>query len=78
MRIPETGRIVSCDDPAPLAALVAELLADRPLLARMGTAARGWVVERFDWTALTRQAEALFRDSAGRAPRPAAAEVCSS
>jgi phosphatidylinositol alpha-1,6-mannosyltransferase len=78
MRIPETGRIVCCDDSAPLADLVAELLADRPLLARMGAAAREWVVERFDWTALTRQAEALFRGSAGPAPRPAAAEVYSS
>jgi len=60
MRIPETGRVVSCDTPNELAALVAELLADQPLLARMGQAARQWVVEQFDWTPLSQQAERLF------------------
>src|SRR5205814_10004845 len=49
MRIPETGRVVPCDHPDELAALVTELLADRARLARMGEAARRWTVERLDW-----------------------------
>ena len=47
MRIPETGRIVSCEGPHELAAVVVELLSDCERLARMGIAARQWVVERF-------------------------------
>jgi phosphatidylinositol alpha-1,6-mannosyltransferase len=68
MRIPETGRVVCCDGPEELASLVALLLGDRDLLARMGQAARRWVVERFDWAVLSQQARQLFRRSvlAGR------------
>jgi phosphatidylinositol alpha-1,6-mannosyltransferase len=61
MRIPDTGRVVPCDDVPRLAAAVSELLADPPLLARLGTAGRQWVVEQFDWSALVRQAQLLFR-----------------
>lgn len=61
MRVPETGRIVPCDGPHELAAVIIALLGDRPLLARMGAAARRWVVEHFDWAVLTREAERLFR-----------------
>jgi phosphatidylinositol alpha-1,6-mannosyltransferase len=71
MRVPETGRVVDCSTPAALAALVAEWLADPPLLARMGRAARAWAVENFDWSSLARQAEELFRR--GRAPAGARA-----
>jgi phosphatidylinositol alpha-1,6-mannosyltransferase len=78
MHVPETGRLVCCDDPAPLAALVADLLADRVLLARMGAAARAWVVERFDWSALARQAEAVFRGTARADRGLPAAEVFAS
>jgi phosphatidylinositol alpha-1,6-mannosyltransferase len=60
MRIPETGRVVCCDGPDELAETVSEWLADRAALARMGQAGRRWVVERFDWAALSRQAERLF------------------
>jgi phosphatidylinositol alpha-1,6-mannosyltransferase len=60
MCIPETGRVVCCDGPHDLAAAVAELFGDRERLARMGEAGRRWVVERFDWAALTRRAELLF------------------
>jgi phosphatidylinositol alpha-1,6-mannosyltransferase len=60
MRIPETGRVVPCDTPEPLAALVADLLADPEGLARMGAAGRQWVVEFFDWSALSRRALDLF------------------
>jgi phosphatidylinositol alpha-1,6-mannosyltransferase len=61
MRIPETGRVVACDGPNELASVVVELLSDRNRLACMGQAARQWVVERFDWVALSREAEQLFR-----------------
>jgi phosphatidylinositol alpha-1,6-mannosyltransferase len=60
MRVPETGRLVNCDSPAPLAPLVIELLSDRALLQRMGEAARHWVLEHFDWGALSQHAEELF------------------
>jgi phosphatidylinositol alpha-1,6-mannosyltransferase len=68
MCIPETGQVVPCEGPELLAELVAELLADPERRARMGEAGRRWVVERFDWSALTRQAEVLFR---GPQPEPA-------
>ncbi len=61
MRIPETGLVVDCDEPGPLAAAVAGLLSDPGRRARMGAAARDWVVEHFDWANLSRRAEALFQ-----------------
>ena len=61
MRIPETGRVVCCDGPDELGALVAELLADPALRNRMGEAGRQWVSARFDWQVLTAQADILFR-----------------
>jgi glycosyltransferase involved in cell wall biosynthesis len=72
MRVPETGRVVDCSTPAALGALVAEWLADPPLLARMGQAARAWAVENFDWLSLACQAEELFRR--GRSPADARAD----
>jgi phosphatidylinositol alpha-1,6-mannosyltransferase len=68
MRIPETGLVVNCDGPQALAALVVELLGDRRRLAQMSTAARQWVVEHFDWAALSRQAEQIFH--VGTRPLP--------
>jgi phosphatidylinositol alpha-1,6-mannosyltransferase len=62
----ETGRVVCCDRPDELAAVVAELLADPAGRARMGAAGRQWAVEHFDWTALGQQARQLF----GCADRP--------
>jgi phosphatidylinositol alpha-1,6-mannosyltransferase len=75
MHIPETGCVVSCDGPEALAAVVTELLTDPEQLARMGQAARRWVVEHFDWAAIARQAEDLFRlrDRSQPARRPAVA-----
>jgi phosphatidyl-myo-inositol dimannoside synthase len=60
MRIPETGRVVACDGPDDLAALVVEILSDGERLRWMGGAAREWVCEQFDWDAMSRQAERLF------------------
>jgi phosphatidylinositol alpha-1,6-mannosyltransferase len=61
MRVPDTGRVVCCEDPRRLGAAVTELLTNPEVLARMGAAGRQWVVERFDWDALSRQARRLFR-----------------
>jgi phosphatidyl-myo-inositol dimannoside synthase len=61
MKVPQTGRLVCCDGPVLLAEQVIELLKDRAQLARMGKAARQWVVEQFDWTPLARQAQDLFQ-----------------
>jgi phosphatidylinositol alpha-1,6-mannosyltransferase len=67
MLVPDTGKVVPCDEPDELARLVVELLGDRDRLARMGQAARAWVVERFDWSALSRQAEEVFSGGVGAA-----------
>lgn len=60
MRVPETGRIVACDRPEPLGELLGELLSQPRELECMGAAGRRWVVDQFDWEALTRQAAQLF------------------
>lgn len=62
MRIPETGRVVCCDGPNALAGVIVELLRDRELISRMGLAGREWVMNRFDWPVLTRQAEEIFAE----------------
>jgi phosphatidylinositol alpha-1,6-mannosyltransferase len=70
MRIPETGRVVDCDSPEALAAVVVELLRDRQRLTGMGAAARDWAVAEFDWAAQARRAMALFQSQA-RPHKPA-------
>lgn len=60
MRIPETGRIVNCDTPEPLAQLLVELLANPAELQAMGERGRAWVCEQFDWDSLSQQAATLF------------------
>jgi phosphatidylinositol alpha-1,6-mannosyltransferase len=75
MRIPETGLVIPCEGPDQLAARVAELLADRQRLERMGRAARPWVVENFDWAALSRQAAELFRYHVTRRASPTLQEA---
>jgi phosphatidylinositol alpha-1,6-mannosyltransferase len=60
LRDGETGRLVRCEEPGPLAAAVIDLLSDRARLREMGKAARHWVVERFDWSVVsTQMADAL-------------------
>jgi phosphatidylinositol alpha-1,6-mannosyltransferase len=72
MRPGQTGRVVCCDEPAPLAAEVIDLLSDDGLRERMGREARVWAADHFDWEALRRQAERLFDagPSALAAPAP--------
>ncbi|MCH8923659.1 MAG: glycosyltransferase family 4 protein [Planctomycetes bacterium] len=71
MRVGETGRIVPCDHPDPLADAVIELLGDEDIRQQMGQAARDWVTERFGWESLSRQAAALFCGE----PSPCAADT---
>jgi phosphatidyl-myo-inositol dimannoside synthase len=79
MRVPETGRIVPCDGPQALARVLKELLRQPDLLERMGAAGREWVVDRFDWSALVRQAASVFSDATayaiGAADAPAVEAV---
>jgi phosphatidylinositol alpha-1,6-mannosyltransferase len=60
MRIGETGVLVPCDRADELAAALAELLADRDKLDRMGTAGRAWVEGTFDWSVLAAEAQKTF------------------
>jgi len=60
MRIPETGRVVSCEGPEKLASMVIDMLGNRAELANMGQRARQWVQEQFDWTRLAGRARQLF------------------
>jgi len=55
-----TGEVIPCETPEPLAQAVVELLKDESRRQRMGEAAREWVAGHFDWTALSRQASAVF------------------
>ena len=58
--MPETGRVVSCEAPEPLAAVLVELLSNPIQLQEMGQRGREWVCERFDWEPLARQASEIF------------------
>ena len=49
MKVPETGALVACETPQPLADTVCALLADPERRAAMGERAREWVVSTFDW-----------------------------
>lgn len=73
MRPGETGVVVPCEEPGPLADAVADLLSDPDRLARMGRAAREWVVEQFDWEAVTRRIGQLILPLPGGARSGSAA-----
>lgn len=60
MSLGETGEVVNCDGPDQLALRLIQLLLDRNRLDEMGRAGRKWVVEHFDWTALSQRAASLF------------------
>jgi phosphatidyl-myo-inositol dimannoside synthase len=66
MQIPQTGRVVPCEEPGTLAELVTAWLLDSALRARMGLAARAWAAAHFDWEALGQQAAVLFRSAPRR------------
>ena len=71
MDIPDTGKVVSCEEPHQLAGLVTSWLLDASLRHRMGTAARAWAVSRFDWPTLSQQAAELFRSIPRRGTKEA-------
>ncbi|MCH8830502.1 MAG: glycosyltransferase family 4 protein [Planctomycetes bacterium] len=64
MILGKTGVIADCTSPDPLANEVVALLADENRRVEMGLAAREWVTERFDWSALAVEAAELFGLSA--------------
>jgi phosphatidylinositol alpha-1,6-mannosyltransferase len=66
MHAGRTGQVLDCERVGPLAGCVASLLLDRERSQQMGSAARQWVVERFDWEALSREAERIFREATDR------------
>jgi phosphatidylinositol alpha-1,6-mannosyltransferase len=76
MRPGQTGSLVPCEQPEPLAAEVVRLLSDPALRAEMGAAGREWVVGHLDWEPLTRQALELFdMHPAAASPRRIPAEL---
>jgi phosphatidylinositol alpha-1,6-mannosyltransferase len=60
LRPGESGVVVACDRPDEPAAALAELLADRDKLTRLGLAGREWVTGKFDWPVLAAEAQAIF------------------
>ena len=60
MSVGETGEVVNRNGPDELAVRLIRLLLDRNELARRAANARPWVVEHFDWAALSQQAAKLF------------------
>ena len=56
----ETGVIVDCTAPEPLASAVVDLLTDAGRRDTMGRAGRLHVTQHLDWSALATQAQALF------------------
>ena len=57
----ETGMLIPCDEPEPLAEAVCELLDSADRAAYMGARGRERAVARFDWTVVTRQACDVFK-----------------
>jgi phosphatidyl-myo-inositol dimannoside synthase len=62
MKVSETGRVVACETPGPLADTIRGLLDDPTRLTEMGRRGREWVVERFDWEARAVEARQLFQE----------------
>lgn len=68
MRVPETGRIVPCEEPEPLANAIADMLADPHRLREMGCAAITWARDNFDWSVLSRQAQMILKNGSSTNP----------
>lgn len=64
----QTGRLVPCESPEPLANAVCDMLADPCRLHAMGQAGRAHAVRRFDWTVLAREASLKFGLHASNLP----------
>jgi phosphatidylinositol alpha-1,6-mannosyltransferase len=60
MKAPDTGLVVPCDQPEPLAAAVVDLLSDAARLEHIGRAARVWATE-FGWDRSAVRAADLFQ-----------------
>ena len=60
MRVPDTGMLIPCASPEPVAEASVKLLRDTDRRYQMGRAGRDWVVEQFDWKFLGKRAEQLF------------------
>jgi phosphatidylinositol alpha-1,6-mannosyltransferase len=56
----QTGGLVACDTPEPLAQAVVDLLDAPERRARMGANGREWAVGHFDWTVLAEEARRMF------------------
>jgi phosphatidylinositol alpha-1,6-mannosyltransferase len=72
----ETGWIVDCTDPAPLAEKLIAAFSEQGRLEQMGRRARQWVVERFDWESLAGQAWRVFQGETEAARKPAPNSLC--
>ncbi len=60
IRAGQTGLLVRCETPEPLADAIVELIKNESLRRSMGASGREWVVENLDWKALRQKAERLF------------------
>jgi glycosyltransferase involved in cell wall biosynthesis len=67
VRADETGLLVPAANPQALADAIATLLTDERLAARLGSAGRAFVSERFTMTAMLDKMEEVLRDSAAGA-----------
>ncbi len=66
MRPGETGRLVDCTRPEPLAAALIEMLSSPLALEEMGVAARQWMVRNFDWSVIAQRAREAMGESAAQ------------
>lgn len=55
-----TGEIVNCESPETVADVVSTLLEDPDRCVSLGSRGRQWVLERFDWSVLSRKAAQLL------------------
>ncbi len=62
MQVPQTGRIVDCTSPEPLAAALIELLSNPTELETVGRRARLWAADNFDWSVVASRAHAAFNE----------------
>lgn len=56
----KTGLLVPAADPGALAAAISRIAHDRELAARLGAEGRDWVRERFAWSAIVAQWQAVY------------------